>query len=131
MYFEKLIKIVLFHPPEQSGKGIPTTNTVTQAGYGDPYEGSRVMDEEATKIKEMEKIYADKKEQFDYLPNVAKDIRKYMKTLYRLVKFPSETEGMFEQPNFVRPELKDADGNFIYNSQAVKICDFLLGKLCK
>lgn len=117
--------------PEQSGKGIPLPTTHTQAVSGDPTNGSQILDQEAKDVKEMEKIYADKNDRFDYLGSVAKDIRKYMKILYRLVKFPAETEGMFEQPNFVRPELKDSEGNFIYKSQAVKICDFLLNKLCE
>lgn len=119
--------MLLFYP-EKAGKGIPFSNSHTpQLMPGDPVQGNQ----EATKVKEMEKIYANKKDKFDYLDSVAKDIRKYMKTLYRHIKFPSETEGMFDQPNFVCPDLKDSEGKYIYKSQAVKICDFLLNKLCK
>lgn len=127
----KLMYLILFNPA-QSGRGIPLPTSRTQVDFGDPSNnGSQVESIESRQMKELEKIYADKKDCFEFEKSTAENVRKYIKILYRLIKFPSEVDGMFEQPNFVRPQLKDNEGKYIYNSQAVKICDFLMTKFCK
>lgn len=64
------------------------------------------------------------------MPNVdtVSTMKRYLKEVYRDVKFFSDTDKDYDEPNFVTPSKTDDNGNEV-KSQTVQIVEFLLQKL--
>ena len=81
------------------------------------------------KIALMDKMYADKKCIMDYDDEQARTMKRYLRKVYRQVKFPSDDKLEFDEPNFVQSVEYDNNGNKIFESQTVEIVDYLLSEL--
>lgn len=73
-----------------------------------------------------EELYAsDEKEPIDI--DTWNTMKRYLKRVYRQVKFFSDPKKMFDEPNFVQPMIRDGSGET--EIQSVSVCNWILKQL--
>ena len=96
----------------------------------DSMEGQTILSEASRSIKTLEdserqrEIYASSvKEEMD--TGTKNTIQRYLKKVYRQIKFLSDNRAAFTEPDFVQMKRRGFDG-IMRESQTVQICDWIL-----
>ena len=110
---------------EQQGRGIP--NSIQIAHQEEEEEenlfSSQLSQGTLEQLTTQRILYDD--DQKEYLSTDIKEtIKRYLKTVYRNVKFLSDSPATFHEPDFIRHGKEDGDEEVV-NIQSVSICNFL------
>ena len=118
---------------EQQGRGIPNSIQIAHQEEEEEEEenlfSSQLSQGTLEQLTTQRMLYDD--DQKEYLSTDIKEtIKRYLKTVYRNVKFLSDSPATFHEPDFIRHGKKDGDGEVV-NIQSVSICNFLLEQMGK
>lgn len=83
------------------------------------------------KLDEQRMYYMDSEGCEPFCRDTLNTMQRYLRTLFRQVKFLSDSKSQFNEPDFVsRGRINSVTGNR-ENQQTVQICTYLLDNLCK
>ena len=82
------------------------------------------------KLWEQEEWY-NSSEQEEESDDIKATLKRYIRKVFRQVKFFTESDSEFKTPDFVVPRKRDSETGEMVDSQIVQICDYFVKNICK